>query len=280
GTSNNALGEALGGTQVGFEARTASTNVLREEVAKFSHLDKNWWNPKSKQGTGPLHSMNVTRVQHIARQVGHHMPKASPHVGTSKPLLGLRVLDVGCGGGLLSESLARLGATVTGVDPSPENVAVASAHSRVDPLTRDIVYRAVQAEDLVSEGEKFDLVATLEVIEHVADQDAFLSSLSSLTGPGGMLVLSTISKTFKKSFALVVVGAEYVTGLVPVGTHDWGKFLHSMDLKSLLQDRGFNKFEATGLIYNPLLDCWREDKEDLDVNYIITAMHQCGLGET
>ncbi|CAM9322438.1 unnamed protein product [Discosporangium mesarthrocarpum] len=232
---------------------------------------RDWWNPSSKQGTGPLHSMNITRVQHISRQVGRMLPQATPHIGTSTPLKDLRVLDVGCGGGLLSESLARLGARVVGVDPSPENVSVAAAHAAGDPLTRGIIYKAVQAEELVLQGETFDLVTSLEVIEHVEDQEAFLSALAGLTRPGGMLVLSTINKTLK-SFILAVVGAEYVAGLVPAGTHDWRKFIGPHEIEEALARRGFGSTEACGLVYDPLSGRWQEERGELDVNFIMTAL--------
>ncbi|CAN0195435.1 unnamed protein product, partial [Ectocarpus fasciculatus] len=155
-------GEGLAGDKAGTgqegkegrrEPRHSRANVSEDELEKFRHLEKEWWNPASRQGAGPLHSMNVTRVQYIVRQVGSSLPEASPHRGTATPLAGLRALDVGCGGGLLSESLARLGAEVIGVDPSPENVAVASAHAQGDPLTRTIRYEATTAEELESRGD-------------------------------------------------------------------------------------------------------------------------------
>lgn len=219
--------------------------------------------------------MNVTRVQHIASQVGLLLPEAFPHRGSATPLAGLRALDVGCGGGLLSESLARLGAEVTGIDPSHENVAVASAHSLGDPLTRGIKYEAATAEELEARGERYDMVAALEVIEHVENPPGFVSSLADLTRPGGMLTISTINRT-AKSFALAIIGAEYVAGLVPVGTHEWRKFVRPEDLASMLAERGFSTegVHSCGLIYNPLSGGWCEKWGDVDVNYIMTAVRQ------
>eukprot|EP00752_Nemacystus_decipiens_P009331 g8339.t1 len=275
GRAGAAEGRGRGGSTKGVPQRGAarnSSNVSEDELEKFRHLEKEWWNPSSKQGAGPLHSMNVTRVQYIARQVGLFLPEALPHKGSTTPLAGLRALDVGCGGGLLSESLARLGAKVFGVDPSPENVAVASAHAKGDPLTRTIRYEATTAEELESRGEQFDLVASLEVIEHVENPADFVSSLANLTRAGGMLTMSTINRT-AKSFALTIVGAEYLAGIVPVGTHDWRKFVPPEDLAAMLKARGFPQegMEACGLMYNPVSGRWKENPGDLDVNYIMTA---------
>ncbi|CAM9866364.1 unnamed protein product [Ectocarpus sp. 8 AP-2014] len=159
-----------------------------------------------------------------------------------------------------------------GVDPSPENVAVASAHAQGDPQTRTIRYEATTAEELENR-EQFDLVASLEVIEHVEDPAGFVSSLASLTRPGGMLAMSTINRT-AKSFALAIVGAEYLAGIVPVGTHDWRKFVPPEDLAAMLQAHGFpgELVETCGLMYNPVSGRWKENPGDLDVNYIVTAL--------
>ncbi|CAB1102353.1 unnamed protein product [Ectocarpus sp. CCAP 1310/34] len=277
GLARDKAGTGQEGTQGIRESRHSRANVSDDELEKFRHLEKEWWNPASRQGAGPLHSMNVTRVQYIVRQVGLSLPEASPLRGSATPLAGLRALDVGCGGGLLSESLARLGAEVIGVDPSPENVAVASAHAQGDSLTRTIRYEATTAKELENRGEQFDLVASLEVIEHVEDPAGFVSSLASLTRPGGMLAMSTINRT-AKSFALAIVGAEYLAGIVPVGTHDWRKFVPPEDLTAMLQAHGFpgELVETCGLMYNPVSGRWKENPGDLDVNYIVTALRGSG----
>ena len=180
---------------------------------------------------------------------------------------GLQILDIGCGGGLVSEPLARLGARVTGIDPSPETIAAASTHAAAQNLTID--YRAIRAEDLASTGQTFDVVTCLEVVEHVPDVSAFLAVAASLVRPGGMLVLSTLNRTLK-SYALAIIGAEYVLRWVPVGTHQWQRFVTPDELDKIVTNIGLKTDTPRGLVFNPLADTWSLST-DTDVNYFLAA---------
>jgi 2-polyprenyl-6-hydroxyphenyl methylase/3-demethylubiquinone-9 3-methyltransferase len=177
------------------------------------------------------------------------------------------VLDIGCGGGLVAEPLARLGATVTGIDPAPENIEAAKAHAEGAGLA--IAYRAVTAEDLAREGAAFDAVLLLEVVEHVPDVPLFLKSVASLVKPGGVMILSTLNRTLK-AYALAIVGAEVILRWLPAGTHDWNRFVTPEELRAALEAAGLNVSDMTGMVYHPLADEWRLS-QDTDVNYFATA---------
>ena len=183
----------------------------------------------------------------------------------AKPFEGLRILDVGCGGGLLCEPLCRLGASVVGVDASETNIGIASTHAKESAL--DITYRATTAEALAAEGALFDVVLTMEVVEHVADVDLFISECASMVKPGGLMVIATLNRTLK-SHALAIVGAEYILRWLPVGTHTWEKFVKPEELERALTPTGLDVVEKKGVTYNPLFDKWSLSK-DLDVNYML-----------
>ena len=231
------------------------------EVARFDRMAKTWWD-----ATGPmriLHKFNPVRIAYIRDQLGLHFGlDAGPSM-----LDGLSVLDVGCGGGLLCEPLARLGAHVTGIDPATTNIIVASLHAEQSGL--EIAYQPRTVEELAAAGEQFDVVLAMEVVEHVADVDLFIASCCQVVKPGGLLFLATLNRTMK-AFALAIVGAEYVLGWLPRGTHQWDKFVTPDELDQTLADSGFEAFDDSGVVYNPLRDAWSLSR-DMSVNYMLVA---------
>lgn len=232
------------------------------ELARFAALAADWWNPKGK--FRPLHQIGPVRLQFVRDRLVAHFKL--DHGGLA-PLAGLRVLDIGCGGGLISEPLARMGAQVTGIEPKEANIKAAMAHS--EPQGLGIDYRVATVEDLVAAGETFDAVVCLEVVEHVPDVGAFLKSCAALVRPGGIMVLSTINRTMK-SFALAIVGAEYVLRWLPVGTHQWSRFITPDELATFARDAGLEPGRLEGMFYNPLADRWSLSA-DTDVNYLMAA---------
>jgi 2-polyprenyl-6-hydroxyphenyl methylase/3-demethylubiquinone-9 3-methyltransferase len=244
-------------------ARTDSASVDPEEVAKFSALAQDWWDPAG--GLRPLHRLNPTRLAFIRDRVAAHAGRAPL---AERPLRDLSMLDIGCGGGLLSEPLARLGAEVVGIDAADENVKVAALHAAQSGLAID--YRHSTAEALAETGARFAVVLNMEVVEHVADVGAFLEASATLVKPGGAMVLATLNRT-PKAFALAIVGAEYLLGWLPRGTHDWRRFLRPSELAALLRGHGLKIEEMTGVAYNPLTAAWRLTP-DLDVNYMVFAI--------
>ena len=234
-----------------------------DEVAKFSAMAAEWWDPKGK--FRPLHKFNPVRHGFIRDTACEHFGLED---GARKPLKGLRLLDIGCGGGLVSEPMARLGAAVTGVDASEANIKTAMTHA--DEAGVDIDYRAGTAEGLIGAGaEPFDIVLNLEVVEHVADPARFLQDTASLVRPGGLMIASTINRT-PKAFALAIVGAEYVLRWLPAGTHDFSKFLTPQEVRAPLQQAGLVTDPPQGVSFNPLSDQWRLSSDD-KVNYMMVA---------
>lgn len=233
------------------------------EVEKFSKMAAEWWNPKGKFGV--LHVFNPVRLQFIKEQVCARTGR-DPLV--RHPFDGLRFLDIGCGGGLLTEPMARLGASIVGVDPSERNIKTASVHAAEMGLTID--YRAGTAEDLAAAGERFDVILNMEVIEHVADPKAFAATCASMLKPGGLMFVATLNRTLK-SFGLAIIGAEYVLGWLPKGTHQWEKFITPVELKTWLGDNGLTVKEERGVTYSPLSRQWRVSR-DMDVNYMLVGM--------
>ena len=221
-----------------------------------------WWDPDGK--FGPLHTFNPVRLAYIRDRLAGHFGRDTRQ---GRPLAGLRLLDIGCGGGLLSEPMARLGAEVVGADPAPANIEVARLHAAQSGLAVD--YRATTAEALAASGESFDVVLAMEVVEHVADRDAFLAACAGLLRPGGLLFLATINRTLK-AYALAIVGAEIVLRWLPRGTHDYDKLVRPAELEGPLRAAGLDIVDRSGVAYNPLADKWGLSA-DMDVNYMLVA---------
>ncbi|MBV8192557.1 MAG: bifunctional 2-polyprenyl-6-hydroxyphenol methylase/3-demethylubiquinol 3-O-methyltransferase UbiG [Alphaproteobacteria bacterium] len=242
-------------------ADPVSSTIDAAEVERFSRIADEWWDPSGK--FGPLHRLNPVRIGYVRDRIANHWQRDTQ---STAPLQGLRLLDVGCGGGLLSEPMARLGAGVTGVDASARNIAIAEHHALRQGLTID--YRQGAAESLASMRAQFDVVLALEIVEHVADVDLFLTSCVQLLKPNGLLFLSTLNRT-AKAWALAIAGAEYVLGWLPRGTHDWRKFLRPAEVVRTLGAAGVDVQEIVGVTYNPLARAWAIDRRDLDVNYML-----------
>jgi 2-polyprenyl-6-hydroxyphenyl methylase / 3-demethylubiquinone-9 3-methyltransferase len=242
-----------------------STTLDPQEVARFGELAKRWWDP-----TGPfkqLHRINPVRLTYIRDRLCRTFGR-DPKMALS--LAGLSVLDIGCGGGLVCEPLARLGAKVTGIDPAGESIAVAKAHAEGAGL--DITYEVATAEQLADRGATIDAVLLLEVVEHVPDVPAFLKDVAPLVKPGGLMVLSTLNRTLK-AYALAIIGAELILRWLPVGTHQWQRFVKPEELGSALRGAGLALTDTMGMIYDPLADAWALGK-DTDVNYFATAVRR------
>lgn len=242
--------------------RTEGT-VDRVEVERFSRLAAEWWDPKGK--FKPLHRFNPVRLTALKREISAQFgrdPKGA------RALEGLRILDIGCGGGLVCEPLARLGATVVGVDPSVTNIEVARLHAAQSGL--DIDYRVSVAEDMAADGEQFDVVLALEVVEHVADVPEFLKLTASMVKPGGLMAVATINRTLK-ALGLAIIGAEYILRWLPRGTHSYEKLVRPSEIEGPLQGEGLTLLERMGLVYDPLRNVWKESR-DTDVNYMVFAV--------
>jgi len=231
------------------------------EIAKFSKLSQEWWDPKGKMA--PLHKINPLRLGYIRDAACR---KFDRNVRSLNCLSGLRILDIGCGAGLLCEPLSRLGAQVIGVDPSSPNIAAARLHADRGHLSID--YRCTTVEQM-GVRERFDIVLAMEVVEHVTDVGIFLKRCAAMLKPGGMMVVSTLNRNWK-SFALAIVGAEYVLRWLPRGTHQWDKFVTPDELAKYLLDNRLVVTEETGVVYSPFADKWSLSS-DLDVNYMVVA---------
>ena len=241
-------------------AFSGSTTVDPEDVARFSAIAAEWWDENGK--FKPLHRLNPLRLAYIRDVVCRRLNR---NPSAPQPLAGVRLADIGCGGGLLAEPLARMGAEVVGIDASAKNIGTASVHARQSGVAVD--YRVSTAEELAASGEKFDVVTCLEVIEHVADIKLFVKSLSQILTPGGVLFLATLNRT-PKSYLFAIVGAEYVLRWLPKGTHDWKKFIRPSELAALLRANGMAFGDLTGVTYEPFGGTFRADPRDLDVNYM------------
>ncbi|HEX9559368.1 MAG TPA: bifunctional 2-polyprenyl-6-hydroxyphenol methylase/3-demethylubiquinol 3-O-methyltransferase UbiG [Reyranella sp.] len=247
-------------------AEPAHTTVDPAEIERFSRISEEWWDPAGK--FAPLHRLNPLRIGYIRDRAANRWQR-DPLSGT--PLHGLSLLDIGCGGGLLSEPMARLGAAVTGVDAAARNIGVANLHAEKQGLRID--YRQGTAETLAQAGAQFDIVLALEIVEHVADAPLFLKSCGRLVRPGGLLFLSTLNRT-AKAWVLAIAGAEYLLGWLPRGTHDWKKFLKPSEVANGLREGGVEAQEIVGVVYNPLSRAWALSKRDLDVNYMLYGTAQ------
>ncbi len=238
------------------------TTVDDNEVRRFSELSERWWDERGPMRM--LHRFNPVRVGYIRDRAADHFARDRKSLDS---LAGLRILDIGCGGGILCEPLARLGASVVGVDPSASNVDAARRHAATAGLAID--YRDGTAEALAAAGESFDVVLAMEVVEHVADVDVFVRAAGSMVKPGGMMVAATINRTLK-SFALAIVAAEYVLGWVPRGTHSWDRLVTPRELDGALRHAGLEATDETGVVYDIVSGAWRLSG-DTDVNYMMAA---------
>ncbi len=242
-----------------------SGRVDGAEVEKFDRLAGDWWDPRGPMK--PLHRINPLRLSWLRDTAAAHFGRDGRAI---RPFEELTLLDIGCGGGLLSEPLAKQGFAVTGIDPAGRNVEIAAAHAAQTGVTVD--YRADTAETLASEGAAFDVVLAMEVIEHVPDSAAFVATAAGLVKPGGLLMVSTINRT-KRAFALAILGAEYILRWLPVGTHSWDRFVTPEEFAGLIQDQGLEVFERSGMVYNPLADRWSLSR-DMAVNYMLAARRE------
>ena len=243
--------------------RATATTIDDAEVARFSAIAAEWWDESGK--FAPLHKLNPARISYLRDQIIRHF---SCTCETATPLKNLSLVDIGCGGGLISEPMARLGAQVTGIDASQTNIQVASLHAKNAGVTID--YRAATAEQLSLEGAQFDVVLALEIIEHVADVELFYDCLRHLVKPGGLLILSTLNRT-AKSYALGIIGAEYVLRWLPKGTHTWSKFIRPSEMARSLRQRGLTVLDTCGLTYAPLSGEFSLNNSDLSVNYLMVT---------
>ena len=234
------------------------------EVAKFEAMAAEWWDPNGK--FKPLHMMNPIRLGYITTQIATEFGR---DLKAPRPFEGLRLLDIGCGGGLLSEPMARLGAQVVGADAAPKNIEVARLHA--DQVGLDIDYRAETAEALLAAAESFDAVLAMEIVEHVAEPPAFVQACHDLLRPGGVLVMSTLNRT-ARSFAAAIVGAEWVMRWLPKGTHEWSRFITPEELAAMMQASGLKVVDRRGMVFNPLSWGWSLSDRDMSVNYAATGV--------
>jgi len=241
-----------------------TNTVDPSEIAKFEAMAAEWWDPKGK--FKPLHMMNPVRLQYITDQISAEFDR---DMTQDKPFEGLRILDIGCGGGLLCEPMARLGATVIGADAAERNIPVARIHAEHSKL--DIDYRHTTAEAMADAGEQFDVVLNMEVVEHVADPLGYLTACQQLLKPGGLHLCSTINRN-PKSFAMAIVGAEYVMRWLPKGTHEWNKFITPEELFDLMTQAGMKPVDKKGYVFDFLRFTWSISDRDLSVNYVTAAL--------
>jgi 2-polyprenyl-6-hydroxyphenyl methylase / 3-demethylubiquinone-9 3-methyltransferase len=239
-----------------------AASVDAAEVERFARHADAWWNPRGPMAA--LHKFNPVRLAYIRDKAAERFDRDAKKLDCLK---GLRLLDIGCGGGILSEPLARLGAQMVGADPAEKNIAAARAHADEQGLAID--YRATTAEALAEAGERFDVVLAMEVVEHVADVASFVATCATMVKPGGLMIAATLNRTLK-SFAFAIVGAEYVLRWLPRGTHRWDKFVTPRELETAVENAGLSVTGERGVIYNPFADRWQLSS-DMDVNYMLAA---------
>ncbi|MDO5621779.1 MAG: bifunctional 2-polyprenyl-6-hydroxyphenol methylase/3-demethylubiquinol 3-O-methyltransferase UbiG [Paracoccus sp. (in: a-proteobacteria)] len=243
-----------------------TSSIDPAEVAKFEAMAAEWWSPTGK--FKPLHMMNPVRLDYITHQIA---AETGRDLTAPQPFAGLRLLDIGCGGGLLSEPMARLGATVVGADAAAANIEVARIHAEQSGVQID--YRATTAEALAEVGEAFDVVLCLEIVEHVADPQAFIDTCAGLLRPGGVMVCSTLNRT-ARSFAAAIIGAEWVMRWLPRGTHEWSRFITPDELAQQIRNAGLVVLDRSGMVFTPISWGWSLSDRDLSVNYAITARRE------
>ena len=246
-----------------------TTTISPDEIGKFHKMAEEWWDPEGK--FKPLHKFNPVRLSYIRQQVIAHFGLSDTAM---RPFEGLRFLDIGCGGGLLCEPMARLGATVVGADAGEKNVKIASLHAEQSGL--DIDYRATTSEALAAAGEQFDVVLNMEVVEHVADVPLYLKSCCDLVKPGGLMFVATINRT-ARAYALAIVGAERVLRWLPKGTHQYEKLVTPEEITSVTRRNGMRVIDKTGVSFNPLKNEWAKSR-DMAVNYMLLLEKSAGTG--
>ena len=244
------------------------TTIDPAEVAKFEAMAAEWWNPNGK--FRPLHLMNPCRLDYITSQIAAEYGR---NLKAPKPFAGLRILDIGCGGGLLSEPMARLGAEVVGADAATRNIPVARVHAEAAGLAID--YRHTTAEAMAAAGEQFDAILNMEVVEHVADPLAYLTACRDLLKPQGIMICSTLNRN-AKSFMMAIIGAEWVMRWLPKGTHDWAKFITPDELYSLIRSAGLDPVDRKGMVFNPVKWSWSLSARDLSCNYVTASIKRGG----
>lgn len=241
-----------------------TTTVDPSEIAKFEAMAAEWWDLDGK--FKPLHMLNPCRLDYITSQIAAEFDR---DLDAPAPFNGLRILDIGCGGGLLSEPMARLGADVVGADAAGGNIPVAQVHAEQSGLTID--YRHTSAEVMADAGEKFDVVLNMEVVEHVSDPLAYLTACRQLLKPGGLMVCSTLNRN-PKSFMVAIVGAEHIMRWLPKGTHEWSKFITPDELFELITNAGLQPVDRKGFVFNPIAWSWSLSDRDLSVNYVTSSV--------
>jgi 2-polyprenyl-6-hydroxyphenyl methylase / 3-demethylubiquinone-9 3-methyltransferase len=244
------------------QQQVRADTVDQDEVARFSRLSGQWWDARGPMAA--LHKFNPVRLAYIRDRAAAHFGRDP---GRLDSLAGLRMLDIGCGGGILAEPLARLGATVVGIDPSASNIAVAQHHAAQSRLAID--YRNATAEAVAAAGEQFDIVLAMEVVEHVTDLGLFVDTAAAMVKSSGLFFVATLNRTIK-SFALAIVGAEYILRWLPRGTHQWDKFVTPNELEIAIEQSGVQLIAETGVVYNLFADRWQLSS-DMDVNYMVVA---------
>ena len=240
------------------------SSINAEEVTKFEKLATEWWDLEGK--FKPLHMLNPCRLEFITDHLSFHFQKDM--ILEKKPLKGIKILDIGCGGGLLCEPMARMGAEVLGIDVVEKNIKVASLHAK--KMNLDIKYRHISAEDLLNEKPVFDVILNMEVVEHVENPEFFIGICSNLLQTSGLMFCSTINKNLK-SYLFAILGAEYIMQWLPKGTHDWNKFIKPSELKKLFSNSGLTVKDTKGFVFNPLSWRWELSKSDFTVNYAVCA---------
>ena len=237
------------------------TTINQEEIQKFSKLAEEWWDVSGK--FKPLHMFNPIRIEYILDKTSSHFQRSDKKL----PFTGLKFLDIGCGGGLISEPMRRLGAEVTGIDASLKNIEVAKLHAKKNGLKIDYLNTSPEK---MTENQKFDVILNLEIVEHVEDVDLYFKSCAKLLKKNGLMFTATLNRTFI-SFVKAIIGAEYILRWLPIGTHDWNKFLKPKEIEEKINNLNFSIIEVKGLQFNLLTQKWKRSK-DLSVNYIITSV--------